>query len=151
MAQTLALTAAIVKYTPGTPRDTQYGPRINAVLTLPDGCETKLSGNPDDATLLTLKKGQRVQVAWDGKGYKLATTAPVEPPSQPALSNGNRTAPTPTGWTPDEKRAIASSIEEKAKLMKFCLEQARKHCGDYLESSQDLMSVAIVLFGEAVK
>jgi hypothetical protein len=44
MPQAILLTTAKVKYSPGTPRDTQYGPRINAVLILPDGTEAKLWG-----------------------------------------------------------------------------------------------------------
>jgi hypothetical protein len=151
MAQTLALTTATVKYTPGQPRETQYGLRINAVLTLPDGTETKLWGNPDDAALLTLKKGQTVQLAKNQKGqWQL-----VQQQDASSQSNGNNAAQfqteSHTEWTPEQKRAIASRIEERAKLMKFCLEQTRKHCGEYLETSEDLRAIAVTLFLETVK
>jgi hypothetical protein len=151
MAQTLALTTATVKYTPGQPRETQYGLRINAVITLPDGTETKLWGNPDDAALLALKKGQTVQLAKNQKGqWQL-----VQQQDKSSQGNGKGTVHNQTeshiDWTPDQKRAIASRIEERAKLMKFCLEQARKHCGEYLESSEDLRAIATTLFLEALK
>jgi hypothetical protein len=35
--------------------------------------EIKLWGNPNDATLTSLKKGQTVQLAKDTKGYKLVS------------------------------------------------------------------------------
>jgi hypothetical protein len=154
MPQAIQLTTAKVKYTPGTPRDTQYGPRINAVLTLPDGTEAKLWGDPDDASLLALKKGESVQLAKNAKGnWQLASTAPVEAPSTP--NNGNGTVTKPNQATQmlsdDEKRAIAAKVTENAKLMKYCLQQAREHCSEYLETSEDLRAVATTLFLQAVK
>jgi hypothetical protein len=35
--------------------------------------------------------------------------------------------------------------------MRFCLEQTRKHCGEYLETSEDLRAIATTLFLEALK
>jgi hypothetical protein len=148
MAQTLNLTYGRVKFTAGQPKQTQYGMRINVVVTLPDGEELKLWGDPGDPALSSLTKGQQVQLAQNAKGNWQLVQQQQSQESPPQQDNGNGTAP--TGWTPEEKRAIASRVEEKAKLMKFCLEQARKHCGEYLESSEDLRAVAIVLFGEAV-
>ena len=147
MAQTLNLIYGRVKYTAGTPKQTQYGMRINVVVTLPSGEEVKLWGDPGDPALVGLTKGQQVQLAQNAKGnwQLLQQQQSQEPP--PHQGNANGVAP--TGWTPDEKRAIASRVEERAKLMRFCLEQARKHCGEYLESSEDLRAVAIVLFSEA--
>ncbi len=46
MAAQVTLVDATVKYAAGTPRDTQRGPRINVVCTLPDGTEQKLWGDP---------------------------------------------------------------------------------------------------------
>jgi hypothetical protein len=144
MAQTLNLTYGRVKFTAGQPKQTSYGMRINAVITLPSGEDVKLWADPGDPTLVALTKGQQVQLAQNAKGnWQLVQQ------DSPHQGNGNGTAS--TGWTPDKKRALASSIEERAKLMRFCLEQARKHCGDYLESSEDLRAVAIVLFSEALK
>ena len=152
MTQTLNLIYGRVKYTPGEPRQTTYGMRINAVISLPSGEEVKLWADPGDLALSSLKKGQQVQLAQNSKGnWQLVQQQQQSTQEPPHQGNGNGTAPTPMGWTPDEKRAIAVRIEERAKLMKFCLEQARKHCGDYLESSEDLRAVAIELFLEAFK
>lgn len=148
MAQTLNLTYGRVKFAAGKPVQTSYGLRINAVVTLASGEEVKLWGDPGDPMLTALAKGQQVQLAQNAKGnWQLVQ----QQQSQGVPHQGNGNGVVRTEWTPEEKRAIAARIEEKAKLMKFCLEQARKHCGDYLESSEDLRAVAIVLFGEAVK
>jgi hypothetical protein len=149
MAQALNLTYGRVKFTAGQPKQTSYGMRINVVIVLGSGEEVKLWGDPGDPVLTALTKGQQVTLAQNAKGnWQLVQQQTQEPQHQ---GNGNGTAPTGTGWTPEEKRAITSRIEGRAKLMKFCLEQARKHCGEYLESSEDLRAVAIVLFAEALK
>jgi hypothetical protein len=151
MPQAIQLTTGKVKYTPGTPRDTQYGPRINAVLTLPDGTEAKLWGDPDDASLLALKKGESVQLAKNAKGnWQLASAPPVEAPSNNTVTPTKPNQSTQL-LSDDEKRAIAAKVSENAKLMKYCLQQAREHCSEYLETSEDLRSVATTLFLQAVK
>jgi hypothetical protein len=149
MAQTLNLTYGRVKYTAGQPKQTSYGMRINVVLTLASGEEVKLWGDPGDPALTALTKGQQVQLAQNSKGNWQLVHQQQQSQEAPHQDNGNGVIH--TEWTPDEKRALASSIEERAKLMRLCLEQARKHCGDYLESSEDLRAVAIVLFAEALK
>jgi hypothetical protein len=68
MAQTLNLTYGRVKYTPGEPRQTSHGMRINAVITLPSGEEVKLWGDPGDPALTALKKNQQVALAQNAKG-----------------------------------------------------------------------------------
>lgn len=151
MAQPLTITYGRVKYTPGEPRQTSYGMRINAVVTLPTGEEVKLWGDPGDPTLTALTKGQQVALTQNAKGgWQL-----IQQQDESMSANGNSAVhnqtESHTEWTPDQKRAIASRIEERAKLMKFCLEQARKHCGEYLESSEDLRAIATTLFLEALK
>ena len=70
MSATLTQVQSKVKYAAGAPRETKYGPRINVVVSLPDGDEAKLWGNPD-ASIKHLRKGQDVTVAYDGKAWKL--------------------------------------------------------------------------------
>jgi hypothetical protein len=123
--------------------------RINVVVTLPSREDVKLWADPGDPTLTALTKGQQVTLAQNSKGnWQLVHQQQQQSQEAPHQDNGGVIH---TEWTPDEKRALPSSIEERAKLMRLCLEQARKHCGDYLESSEDLGAVAIVLFGEAVR
>jgi hypothetical protein len=125
--------------------------RINAVITLPSGEEIKLWGDPSDPALTALKKNQQVALAQNAKGnWQL-----IQQQAESVSANGNNTVQNQTGnhteWTPEQKRAIASRIEERAKLMKYCLAQAREHCGEYLETSEDLRAIATTLFLEALK
>ena len=78
MAQALTVHTATVKFPAGKTFTTQYGDRVNAVLTLDDGEEIKLWGNPGDPNLTALKKGQQVAVVQDQKGWKLLNTPPAE-------------------------------------------------------------------------
>ncbi len=144
MAQQIELTNATVKYAAGQPRDTQYGQRINVLVTLPDGTEQRLWGNPDDATLTALSRGQTVQLAKDAKGFKLVAQADT-----PQHTNGSRK--TWEGWTAEEKRAIALKIDNHADLLGYCLKTAREKLGDYCETSEDVRSLAITLYLSALK
>ena len=77
---TATIVTATVKYAAGPPRETKYGKqRINALLTLPDGSEDRVWGDPGDAAITALSKGDTVQVLQDGKGLKL-----VQVPQQPS-------------------------------------------------------------------
>ncbi|WP_019500910.1 hypothetical protein [Pseudanabaena sp. PCC 6802] len=105
------LIAGKVKYAAGKAKDYGHGDRINVVITA-GGEEVKVWGKPDDAISL-LKKGQDVQLIHDGKGYKLVETeASVE--HQPSQL-----------WTDEQKRAIALAVNQKADLLKYCLEVSK--------------------------
>ena len=56
---TLNIIQGTVKYGVGPARETKNGPRINVVVTLADGEETKLWGDPGDPALTPLKKGMQ--------------------------------------------------------------------------------------------
>jgi hypothetical protein len=61
-----------VKYTAGKVFEGQYGPSINAVITLDNGTDIRVYGKPDDAKLMALKKDDAVTIIYDGKSYKVA-------------------------------------------------------------------------------
>ena len=61
-----------VKYTAGKVFEGQYGPSINAVITLDNGTEARVYGKADDTKLMALKKDDAVTVIHDGKSYKVA-------------------------------------------------------------------------------
>lgn len=83
----VALITATVKYA-AKPCTTQYGDRINAVITLPNGEEVKLWGKPEDRSIADLKRGQSVQLIQDAKGYKiLEAAAPTPVPAAPAINS----------------------------------------------------------------
>lgn len=114
MAATLI--TATVKYSAGQPRQTQYGERINAVLTLPDGDEHKVWGNPGDATIASLRKGQQVQLLKTPKGYKLVTTS-TEPTTSADRPNSSTPPPAPVEpITPDIAEIVAIFRELQAAL-----------------------------------
>ena len=61
-----------VKYTAGKVFEGQYGPSINAAITLDNGTDIRVYGKPDDTKLMALKKDDAVTVIHDGKSYKVA-------------------------------------------------------------------------------
>jgi hypothetical protein len=146
MAQTLNLTYGRVKYTPGEPRQTSHGMRINAVITLPSGEEIKLWGDPGDPALTALKKNQQVALAQNAKGnWQLVQQQ--ETPQQ----HQNGTVQNQQGWEPEDREIIAAKIEHRAKVMRYCLLKAQEHCGDLVESEESIRAIATSLFIEALK
>ena len=61
-----------VKYTASKVFEGQYGPSINAAITLDNGTDIRVYGKPDDAKLMALKKDDVVTIIHDGKSYKIA-------------------------------------------------------------------------------
>lgn len=61
-----------VKYTAGKVFEGQYGPSINAAITLDNGTDIRVYGKPDDTKLMSLKKDDAVTIIHDGKSYKVA-------------------------------------------------------------------------------
>ncbi|NJR56525.1 MAG: hypothetical protein HC768_19425 [Acaryochloris sp. CRU_2_0] len=138
---------ATVKF-PAKEFDTQYGPRLNARITLPDGEETKLWGSPGDAALQSLRKGQSIQVAKDAKGkYSLVEQAPA--PGQPP---SDEPQPLDAGELAGEvKSAIASYITNRADLYAFCFKQASRALGEAGASEETVKCAASTLFISAQK
>ncbi len=146
MAQTLNLTYGRVKYTPGEPRQTSHGMRINAVITLPLGEEIKLWGDPGDPALTALTKGQQVALAQNAKGgWQLVQQQ--ETPQQ----HQHGTVQNQQGWEPEDREIIAAKIEHRAKVMRYCLLKAQEHCGDLVESEESIRAIATSLFIEVLK
>ena len=79
-----------MKYAVGPARGTTNGPRINVVVTLADGEETKLWGDPGNPSLTPLKKGNAVQLVKNAKGtgYSLLDTSPMAPAAPLAPAPG---------------------------------------------------------------
>ena len=109
-----------VKYTAGKVFEGQYGPSINAAITLDNDMDVRVYGKPDDDKLMALKKGDAVTIIYDGKSYKVAfdmVTADeipekVQKPTEGAnVQQASNLAPKSNGkLTPDE-------ITEKATFM----------------------------------
>ncbi len=146
MAQPITLTYGRVKYTPGEPRQTSHGMRINAVITLPSGEEVKLWGDPGDPALTALAKGQQVALAQNSKGgWQLVQQQETQQQAQ----NGN--GQNQPMWEPEDRETIAARIEHRAKVFRYCLIKAKESCGDLVESVVCILAIATCLFIEAFK
>ncbi|MGA7954606.1 MAG: hypothetical protein WCA07_13920, partial [Gloeobacterales cyanobacterium] len=127
---------------------------INVVVTLADGEETKLWGDPGDPALTPLKKGNAVQLVKNAKGtgYSLLDTSPGTPaaPSAPAPEPeySPRQRETWKPWTDEEKKQLAAKIDQEADLMKYCLKIVKKEFFDsgLVENEASVCSLASVLF-----
>jgi hypothetical protein len=155
---TLNIIQGTVKYAAGPARETKNGPRINVVVTLPDGEETKLWGDPGDPSLTPLKKGNAVQLVKNAKGtgYSLLDKSPTTPAAPPAMVSVSGYSPRQQPevfkpWTDEEKKQLAAKVDQNAELMKYCLQTARKKFVDsgMVEAEESVCSLASVLFSQA--
>jgi hypothetical protein len=135
---TVQLVKGMVKFPAREPRDYGYGERINVVVSLADGEEVKIWGKPGDP-IEGLSKGQPVTLAYDGKSYKLADSAPTAP---------DRSSP---GIAADTKRAIASYVEDLAALYVFCFDTAAAKLSDRIQDADAIKDVATTLFLSACR
>ncbi|WP_126148335.1 hypothetical protein [Synechococcus elongatus] len=90
MAQPVSLASGVVKFTPNEPRDYGYGPRISALISSDTGEEVRVYGNEGDPILLSLKKGQRVQLV------KVKTSWTIAEPFAQSLPVEAQTATAPS-------------------------------------------------------
>ncbi len=74
---------AKVKFAAGAPKDTKNGPRINALVTLPNGTEERIWDKPG-GPVSTWQKGQTVYLEQSGQYYNVAKEQPAaQAPSAP--------------------------------------------------------------------
>jgi hypothetical protein len=150
----LTIVQGTVKYAAGPARETKNGPRINVVVTLADGEEIKLWGDPGDPSLAPLKKGNAVQLVKNAKGtgYSLLDTSPTTPAAPPAKAPKPGYSPlqreTWQPWSDEEKKQLAAKIDQEADLMHYCLQTARKKFVDsgLVETEESVCCLASVLF-----
>jgi hypothetical protein len=116
---TTSLVQGKVKYAPGKPKQTQYGERINAVITLADGQEVKLWGNPDDA-ITQLRKGESVTLSHDGKSYKFVGK------SLQATENPTEPSPNAERWSDDHRSHIFKELQRRAGVLACCHQEVKK-------------------------
>lgn len=143
------IATATVKFEAREPKETQYGPRVNAVLTLDSGEEIKVWGNPGDPVQF-LRKGERVQVVKGKKGWDLGETT-ADTAKAPTANN-------PKGFeTPaeDARKSMVSYIDFSAKMHRHCydkaLEQYTNEAEELLVSEREVMATATTLFIQAMR
>lgn len=67
---TMKIVKGVVKYGAGAPREGQYGPSINILVTLEDGSQVRVYGKPGDV-IERYKSGQNIQLVDDKGKYKV--------------------------------------------------------------------------------
>lgn len=144
---------ASVKYAANGPKQYAHGLRINVVITMPDGSEKKLWGNPDDPVLTALRKGQAVEVFTDKKGnLQLDTSslaaqpAPAQHPAPAAGSIAGFSVP-----PVEVKQNMLEYITFSAKLFKHCFDEAGNEMQDVNLPDGDLRAVATTLYLSAMR
>lgn len=76
----MKITKGIVKYGAGAPREGQYGPSINILVTLEDQSQVRVYGKPGDV-IERYKSGQAITLIDDNGKYKVleeSQTMPVQ-------------------------------------------------------------------------
>lgn len=109
-----------VKYTAGKVFEGQYGPSINAVITLDNSTEVRVYGKADDTKLMALKKDDAVTVIHDGKSYKVAfdmVTANEIPEKVQTPVEGANVQPVANVAPKNNGKMTAEEIAEKATFM----------------------------------
>ncbi len=123
---------------------------------------------PNDAELMSLKVGQQLRLLHDGKKYHL-----VDEPNNPNnLNNGNGSMPyslhssaapptnanidtdlgdldLPEPLSPEQKRALRNLIQERAALMRYCIDTMREEVlekGGYQMHENSIRSLGVSLF-----
>ena len=66
----MKIVKGVVKYGAGAPREGQYGPSINILVTLDDGSQVRVYGKPGDV-IERYKSGQNIQLVDDKRKYKI--------------------------------------------------------------------------------
>jgi len=66
----MKIVKGVVKYGSGAPREGQYGPSINILVTLEDGSQVRVYGKPGDV-IERYKSGQNIQLIDDKGKYKV--------------------------------------------------------------------------------
>lgn len=144
----------------GRPRESSYEagkfyyPTLFIDLSQPEGLEAaKIWKNLTEDEVSQIQKGDRVQLISVGKDKSgkdkhnivlldSPTTVPKSPPGQPA--------PLTSEWTPDQKRAIASFVEDQADLLGFCLKVSREKFANpqnpLVETEESIRTLATSLY-----
>ena len=110
----MKITKGIVKYGAGAPREGQYGPSINILVTLVDDSQVRVYGKPGDV-IERYKSGQAITLIDDNGKYKVLEEQP-------------QTMPAPTGVA-----LIEQQIAEKPDLAAMVFEISAIYSQAYID------------------
>ncbi len=141
------LIEATVKFPSDRIYDTDRGPRRKAVFSIPG--QEDLVSVWDDASneeLKRLKRKQKVTLLYDGKNFKLAPKTPPTPPSRGEQPSGQP-------WTPEQKQAIFTDLQQRAALLVGCHLTLQKQLkGKEVEvDSETLAAYTVALYNDLRK
>ena len=109
----MRITKGIVKYGAGAPREGQYGPSINILVTLIDDSQVRVYGKPGDV-IERYKSGQAITLIDDNGKYKV-------------LEEDAQTMPAPTGV------AVIEQQSEKPDLAAMVFELSAIYSQAYID------------------
>ena len=109
----MRITKGIVKYGAGAPREGQYGPSINILVTLIDDSQVRVYGKPGDV-IERYKSGQAITLIDDNGKYKVLEEQP-------------QTMPAPTGV------AVIEQQSEKPDLAAMVFEMSAIYSQAYID------------------
>jgi len=109
----MKITKGIVKYGAGAPREGQYGPSINILVTLIDDTQVRVYGKPGDV-IERYKSGQAITLIDDNGKYKVLEES--------------QTMPAPTGVA-----VIEQQIAEKPDLAAIVFEMSAIYTQAYID------------------
>lgn len=110
----MKITKGIVKYGAGAPREGQYGPSINILVTLLDDSQVRVYGKPGDV-IERYKSGQAIKLIDDNGKYKV-------------LEEDQQTMPAPTGVA-----VIDQQLAEKPDLAAIVFEMSAIYTQAYID------------------
>jgi len=87
----MKIVKGVVKYGAGAPREGQYGPSINILVTLEDQSQVRVYGKPGDV-IERYKSGQNIQLIDDKGKYKV-------------VEDEQQTMPAPTGVAVNDQQS----------------------------------------------
>lgn len=137
------LVQGIVKWPAGKVFSGEFGNSQNFAVTLTSGEEVKVWFSEGLQPHCSIQKGQRVKLLATEKNgkvkYQLLGEEASNAEPKPQFTK-NRTL------SDDEKREVAEYIAQRAKLLKFCLEQAKKECVEVAATEESIRTIGITLF-----
>lgn len=120
--------------------NTRFGKRINLVLVTDDGEEVKQWGEPDDTSLTSLKKDQKVILMKENDKYKIVPTSTYKKP----------TAVEEPASVQDLDPALCNLVRKHINFYDFCLKEVQKQI-TILSDEESIRTVATSVFIQTMR
>lgn len=129
-------------YEPGT----FYYPTLFIDLSQPDSEASKIWKNLTADEVSQIQKGDIVQLVEVGRDKSGKPKHNILLDAQTSVATPNTPALQTSGWSPEEKRAIASKVQQHADLLRYCLETSRSKFDGLVESEESFRTLATTLY-----